>query len=363
MISYNGWDRDYLQNRNDYITVFDQCMVKEHEGNVESLEKNMAIFSGRRHAIAVSSATDALYFSLVANNIGPGDEVLVTSFSWISSASVVSIVGATPVFCDIDYDTYHMNFESIERMTSNKTKAIIYPHLFGYMCDTSKIEQYCKEKNILFIEDSAQSLGSSLDGKKAGKIGDCSNYSFNSNKVIAGISGGGVFLTDDDEIAQKVIRLRRHGKGKDDFEMLGINSKMFVPNAEIINLRLRKMGLWQQKRQEIARKYDKSFKDFPLYIQKNARGLQHNYHKYVVRFEDKETREFAKQSLKRNGINPQVHYDKVLSKNTLYQSHAYLSDDTPNAEMLQNQIMSLPIHPFLQEDEINKVIKSISDIF
>ena len=363
MISYNGWDRDYVQNRDEYIQVFDQCMVKEHEGNVESLEKNIKIFSGRKHVVAVSSATDALLFSLMGNNIKLGDEVLVTKFSWISSASVVSMVGAVPVFCDVDPDTYHMSYESIVRMTTPKTKAIIYPHLFGYMSDTTKIEEFCKENDIIFIEDAAQSLGSSLDGRKAGKIGDCSNYSFNSNKVIAGVSGGGVFLTDNDDVAEKVLKLRKHGKGKDDFEILGMNSKMFVPNAEIINLRLKKLGLWQSQRRAIALKYDKAFRMLPIFVQKNPRGLIHNYHKYVVRFEDTETRQFVKQSLKRIGVNAQVHYDKPLHENSLYQNINYRCDESSNAKQISETILSLPIHPFLQEEEINKVIKSVSDIF
>ena len=126
-----GWDREYLANKNEYLKLFDNVMQKENERNVEFLEKRIAKTIGRKFAVAVNSGTDALHFSLIVNNIGPGDEVLVTNFSWISSASVVSMAGATPVFCDVDLETNHMSIDSIKRMYSDKVKAIIYPHLFG----------------------------------------------------------------------------------------------------------------------------------------------------------------------------------------------------------------------------------------
>ena len=124
-----GWDREYLANKNEYLKLFDNVMQKENERNVEFLEKRIAKTIGRKFAVAVNSGTDALHFSLIVNNIGPGDEVLVTNFSWISSASVVSMVGATPVFCDVDLETNHISVDSMKRMYSDKVKAIIYPCL------------------------------------------------------------------------------------------------------------------------------------------------------------------------------------------------------------------------------------------
>lgn len=365
MISYDPWDREWNENSSQYYQLLDKVMKDPTDGSVEFLEQNMERFTGRYHAVGMANATDGLYFSLIANGIGPGDEVLVTNFSWISSATCIVRAGATPVFCDIDLDTYHMSFESIKRMWSKNVKAIVYTHLFGSMSDTREIEDWCKERNILFVEDAAQSIGSSLDGRKAGTIGDCSVISFNANKVIAGLTGGGILLTNDEEVAKKVQSLRRHGKVKEEFVLEGAaNSKLYVPNAHIINHRLTRMSTWQLKRNDIAQVYDEAFKKLPVVTQaqKPRSTLQHNYHKYVVRFEDKDTRDFAKQSMKQHGMKPSVHYDLPLTENSVFDNINYRKDDTPNAKTASQTVLSLPIHPYLTKDEINTVIQSIVGI-
>jgi len=242
-------------------------------------------------------------------------------------------------------------------MYSEKTKAIIYVHLFGNMVDTSEIQEFCKEKNIIFIEDASQSLGSSLNGVKAGTIGDCSVYSFNSNKVIAGINGGGVLLTDNEEQAKLVQKIRRHGKDKD-FELLGFNSRMYVLNAEIINLRLASADKNQQKRNEIAELYNQSFKDLPVYTQLSREGLNHNYHKYTIRFQNKEIRKRVKDALKAS-----VHYEKPLSDNSMYDSYKHRKDNCVNSKLVSDTILSLPIHAWLTDDEIFTIISTVKNNF
>ena len=148
MISYNGWDREYLENREHYQKLFDESMIKEYEGGTETLEEQIAEYTGRKYAVSCSSATDALQFSLMAHGIGPGDEVMCSNFSWISTSSCISMVGATPVFCDIDLDSYHMSLNSIKALYTDNVKALIYTHLFGNMSDTTEIENFCKEKYV-----------------------------------------------------------------------------------------------------------------------------------------------------------------------------------------------------------------------
>lgn len=355
MISYDGWDRDYQENKAEYLAIFDRFMSQLNYENNEKFEKEFAKLVGRNYAITVSSATDALYFSLLANHIGTGDEVLVTDFSWISSASCVTMAGATPVFCDIDIDSYHMSFESIKRMYSKKTKAIIYVHLFGNMVDTTEIQEFCREKNILFIEDAAQSLGSSLKGIKAGSLGDCSVYSFNSNKVIAGINGGGVVLTDNRYLADRIKMIRRHGKSKT-FDILGFNSRMYVLNAEIINFRLKNLEKNQQKRQEIASIYNKEFELLPVYTQSHNNDLNHNFHKYTIRFENKKTRDYVKNALKAS-----IHYDLPLSSNLMYNDNKYIKDSCVVSKTVSDTILSLPIHPWLFDFEIQEIINTVKN--
>lgn len=355
MTAYDAWDREYQENREAYLEIFDQFMNQMNYENNEEWECNFAERLGRKHCVSVASATDALHFALRAYGIGPGDEVLVTDFSWISSASCVDMIGATPVFCDIDLDTYQMSLDSIQRMYSDRVKAIVYVHLFGHMEDTSVLQAFCKQHNILFIEDAAQALGSSLDGVRAGTIGDCSIFSFNSNKVIAGINGGGVVLTDDDSIAKRLKMIRRHGKDKT-FDLLGYNSRMYVLNARIIDQRMKSMEANQQKRQSIAQQYNEAFRDLPIVTPKVSNALDNNYHKYVIRFADKDTRKRVK-----NALNASVHYEIPLSANLMYEGKVLRSDVCKNSKKVSDTVLSLPIHAWLTDDEIENVINTVRD--
>ena len=344
-----GWDREYLKHKDEYLELFDKSMQKEQESNVEFLEDKLKLLTGRKYAVVCSNGTDALHFALRSLDIKKGDEVLTTNFSWISTASCISMVGATPVFCEIDISSYHMSLDSIKRMYSDKVKAIVYPHLFGNMSDTKEIIDFCKEKNITFIEDAAQSLGASLNGVKAGSIGDISTLSFNANKVVAGIAGGGAILTDDKDKAEIFKKLRKHGNN----EMLGYNSKMLLMNAEFINFRLNRIKEWQSKRQEIAKYYDEQLKDY-VTIQSTTNGLDHNYHKYVIRLQNKEDRDKLK-----NILNAKVHYNKPLSENIMYKNIEHRKDKTFASKIVCDTILTLPIHPYMTKEEVDKIINTI----
>src|SRR5210317_191252 len=332
-----GWDREYLEHKAEYLELFDKSMQKEQEANVEFLEDKLKLHTGRKYVVACSNGTDALHFALRSLGIRKGDEVLVPQFSWISSASCVSMVGATPVFCEIDLSSYHMTLESIKKMYSPKVKAIVYPHLFGNMSETKEIIDFCKEKNIAFVEDAAQSLGASLNEVKAGSIGDISTFSFNSNKVISGISGGGAVLTNDKDKADLIRKLRKHGNN----EILGYNSKMLLFNARVIDFRLRKLKEWISKRQDIAKQYE-------------SNSLNHNYHKYVIRFQNKRIRDKIKEKL-----NAKIHYDKPLSENVMYKNIDYRKEQTYNSKIVCDTILSLPLDPYMKQEEIEKVINII----
>ena len=344
-----GWDREYLAHKEEYLKLFDSVMQKEQEKNVEFLEKSIKNITGRKYAVACGNGTDALHFALISLGIKPGDEVLVTKFSWISSASCVSMVGATPVFCEPNILTYHMDIKSIKKMYSSKVKAIVYPHLFGNMSDTKEILDFCKENNIAFIEDACQALGSSLNDIKAGSIGDISCLSFNANKVVAGIAGGGAVLTDDKDQAELFKKLRKHGNN----ETLGYNSKMLTFNAEFINFRLQKMEEWQDRRQEIAKRYDKQLKDY-VTIQPTTNGLNHNYHKYVIRLQNKRVRDKV-----RDKLNATIHYPKPLSENSMYNNIEHRKDKQYISKIICDTILTLPIHPYMKGEEVDEVINTI----
>ncbi len=344
-----NWDREYLAHKQEYLDLFDKCMQKDQEQNVEFLEESLKPLTDKKHIVACQSGTDALRFALEALGLGPGNEIMTTNFSWISTASCISMVGATPVFCEIDILTYHMSLDSIKRMYSDKVKAIVYPHLFGNMSDTKEILEFCKEKNIAFIEDAAQSLGASLNGVKAGSIGDISTLSFNANKVIAGIAGGGAILTDDEDKAEMFRKLRKHGER----EILGYNSKMLLMNAEFISFRLNRMRELQKKRQEIAKMYDEQLQEY-VTIQPSIKGLDHNYHKYVIRLQNKKIRDHLKKVLDAN-----VHYDLPLSENKMYKDIEYRADKMFISKIVCDTILTLPINPYMTKDEVNKIVNKI----
>jgi len=343
----DGYKKEYLFNKQEYLKLFDDVMQQDQEQNVEFLEKSLTSITGRKYAVACSNGTDALHFALISLNLKPDDEVLTTNFSWISTASCISMVGATPVFCDINILNYHMSLDSIKRMYSDKTKAIVYPHLFGNMSDTKEIIDFCKEKNIAFIEDACQALGASLNGIKAGSIGNVSTLSFNANKVVAGISGGGAILTDDKDKAVLFRKLRRHGNN----EVLGYNSKMLLLNAKFINFRLQRMKQWQSKRQSIAKRYDEQLQEYVTIQQTNA---DHNYHKYVIRLQNKEVRDRLKEKL-----NAKVHYDKPLSENKMYENIKHKKDSTFISKIVCDSILTLPIHAYMSPQEVDNIINTI----
>ena len=347
-----GWDREYLANKEAYLKIFDSAMQQEQEQNVEFLEKSLTKITGRKYAVACNSGTDALHFALISLGIDSRYDVLTTQFSWIATASCISMVGARPVFCEPNILNYHMDLDSIKKMWTPRVKAIVYPHLFGSMSDTKEILDFCKEKNIAFIEDACQALGASLNGINAGSIGDVSCLSFNANKVVAGIAGGGAILTDDENKAELFRKLRRHGNN----EVLGRNSKMLMLNACFINFRLKKMNEWISKRQEIAKKYDEALKDY-VTIQPTTNGLNHTYHKYVIRFQNKEVRDRVKDRLAKLGAK--VHYEKPLSESPMYQNIEHRKDKQFISKIICDTILTLPIHPYLTDFEIDMVVNTI----
>ena len=234
-------------------------------------------------------------------------------------------------------------------MYSPKVKALIVPHLFGNMSDTKDILDFCKEKNIAYIEDAAQSIGSSFNGVKAGSIGDISTLSFNANKVVAGISGGGAILTNDKDKAELFKKLRKHGNN----EVLGYNSKMLLFNARVIDYRLKKLDQYIKERQRIAKIYDNQLQDY-VTIQPSTNGLNHNYHKYVIRLQNKEIRNKVKERL-----GAKVHYDKPLPENSMYNKIRHRKDSVFISKIVCDTILTLPIDPYMTNEEVNKVINII----
>ena len=251
---------------------------------VAALERRLAAHVGRKHSVAVNSSTDALYFALLAAGIGQGDEVLRHRFFVYRFRFVHPADGSTPVFVDID-ETYNTNLDLAEARVTKKTRAIIFVHLYGQMGDPAKIEAFARAHNLILIEDAAQAIGATFNGRKAGSLGQVSCLSFNSTKTVSAPGGGGMVLTDDDVLAEGIRRQRYHGRASGgQFAVLGHNSLMPTLTAAVLNSELDHDAEWLARRRQIARHYRERLADIDagLMLPIESAGAIHNYHKFVV---------------------------------------------------------------------------------
>jgi len=362
-VPFFGLDREYKKYRNHFLEIFENVMIhgKVLQGpEVGEFEETLTEITGRKHAVAVNSCTDALYFSLKALGVNPGDEVMVTSYSFIASASCILRIKATPVFVDVD-DDFHMDLASMERMNSSKVKAIIYPHMFGNISDMSGVIQFAQENGIPLIEDAAQSLGAEINNVKSGSFGDCSCISFDPTKVIGAPGSGGVFLTDEKKLADHVRILRYHGKDqKQGFVECGYNSQMPTLTASILNFKLHHFKEFELRRQKIAKFYSENLNS-EVKTQTEKPNSNHIFHKFVLEFKDSTIRNQVLAHLKTLGIGCMIHYNMPLNKNKLFDKRKYRRDSLTKCESLCSLVLSLPIHPWLTNDEISFVVDSVND--
>ena len=330
---------------------------------VDQFEANIAKYSGRKYAVAVGSCTDALYFSLRYLNVGKGDEVLVTGFSFLASASCILMAGATPIFVDINPDTYMMSLKDLEAKITSKTKAIIAVHLFGDCLDIGAVEKIGKKHNIPLIEDSAQSIGCMFNDRKAGSMGLCSCISFDPTKLLSAQSNGGVLLTDDLSVYETISKMRYHGKNNKTgvFEILGFNSRISSLQAAILDFSLTKLESWIARNREIAGRYIAGLKDVnevKLPVVQNE--TRHVYHKFVMKAEN---RDKLKKWLSDNKIDSMIHYKEALHENELFKKFSYRAGGLKQIDSVKGKVISLPIHPWLSNEEVDAIIKAVRQFY
>ena len=352
---YNtGWETDFYKEKHEYLRLLESALQIKQETDVSFLEDSLCDLTGRRYAVACASGTDAIHASLVAAGIGPGDVVLVTPFSWMSSVTPVLMVGAIPVFCDIDPQSYHIDIEKMMISYIHDLPnvcAIIFPQLFGFMTDLTEMTEFLNKKNIVVIEDACQAIGASVKGIPAGSQGNISTFSFNANKNIAGFNGGGAILTDDRIFADACRTWRQHGNGV----ILGRNSKMLYANATIIDYRLTKIWEYQLRRQTMADVYNEKLKDYPVELQNHAPNVDHSYHKFVIKFESQAARDAVKDKV--GGV---VHYPEPLNKMPLLAR--YSTGRMPIAESVCNRILSIPFHHWFDPEDVATQANQICEV-
>lgn len=328
---------------------------------MKALESEIAAYCGTKHAIAVANGTDALVLALQACKIGPGDEVITSPFTFFATAETVANVGAKPVFADIDPVTLNLDLDKAEAKITSRTKAIIPVHIFGQMANMDKVRTLAEKYHLRVIEDAAQAIGAEYRGQKAGSFGDAATFSFFPTKNLGGYGDGGMVVTNNDEIAEKIRMLRFHGcKSKYYHEEIGQNSRLDEIQAAILRVKFRYLDRWNEARREKAGIFDELLA--PLAAQGKlvlpGRDPQANpvYHLYVVRFPNREKIAMA---LDEKGISCGIYYPLPLHLQNAFSYLGYQVGDLPIAEEACTQALAIPCYPELtkeQQEEIARVI-------
>ena len=326
---------------------------------VEKFERKLAKYVGTKYAVSLASGTDALLFSLIASGIKNDDEVIVTPYTMFASASCISIVGAKTIFVDVDPRTFNIDVNKIEERITDKTKAIIPVHLFGQASNMTKIMEIANKYNLVVVEDACQAIGAVHDNKNVGSFGiGC--FSFFPTKNLGCYGDGGAITTDSEEIASKIKTLRKHGATKKYIHSIfGYNSRLDAIQAGILNVKIKKINAWNKMRKSNAMKYNsllgeqvvKPFED---------ENNKHVYHQYTILTEK---RDELQKFLKFKGIDTMIYYPLPLHLNECYNGLNYKQGDLPISESLPGKVLSLPIHPYLTNEQIEFVANSLVEFF
>lgn len=324
---------------------------------VKEFEKNIADYCGAKFAIGVASGTDALLLALRACGVKEGDEIITSPFTFFATAGSISRLKAIPVFVDIQPDTYNIDPNLIEKKITKKTRVIIPVHLYGQCADMELILEIARVHNLKVIEDAAQAISSTYKSKKAGTLGDMGIFSFFPSKNLGGIGDGGMVITDNEELAQKVSLLRVHGaKPKYYHSLIGYNSRLDTIQAAVLNVKLKYLDIWSKKRRENASFYDTAFKGTKIETPYQAPYSYHIFHQYTIAVKNLAK---LKEYLKEKKIGHDSYYPLPLHLQECYKDLGYKSGDLPNSEQRAQEVISLPIYPELTSEEMEYVAETI----
>ena len=315
-----------------------------------------------KNCIGVANGTDAIYIILKMLGIGAGDEVITTAVSWVSTSETISLTGAKPVFVDIDPDYYTIDASKIEDKINKNTKAVIPVHLYGQPADIGSIKKICDQYGLYLIEDCAQAHFAEYDGKLAGTFGDAASFSFFPGKNLGAYGDAGAIITNNDDLAVKMRMYANHGAlKKHEHYMEGINSRLDGIQAAILKVKLKYIDTWNNKRIEIAARYNDLLSDIDeIILPLPMQNTKHVFHLYVIRTKK---RDELKNYLKDNNIMTAVHYPHALPNLPAYSYLRYNFSDFPVATQYQKEILSLPIYPELDDLQLFFVVNKIKKFF
>ena len=338
--------------------------------DVSDFERDLEEYLGVNNAIACGSGTDALQIALMSLELSPGDEIITTDFTFAATIEVILLLGLKPILVDIDPKTFNIDPNKAKEALTKKTKAIIPVHLFGQISDMDEILKIAKENKLFIIEDNAQSLGSTytfLNGKqkKAGSIGDIGTTSFFPSKNLGAYGDGGAIFTDNNEIADRIRAISNHGMYKRYYhDLLGVNSRLDTLQAAILKVKLKYLDSYNRKRQNAANQYDDNLKNYENIVTPfhNISRSSHVYHQYTIRVLNTD-RDKLIEHLSNDNIPYGIYYPVPLHRQKAYSNDDYIDNNFKVTNKMVNEVISLPMHTELEENQIDYISSSIKSFF
>ncbi|MHB0912521.1 MAG: DegT/DnrJ/EryC1/StrS family aminotransferase [Armatimonadota bacterium] len=329
--------------------------------NVITLEKEIADYCGAKYGLGVNSGTDALLLSLAALGVGPGNEVITTPFTFVATTEAIALLGATPVYADIDLDTYCLDPEKIEAKITPRTKAILPVHLYGRAAEIARILEIAGKHNLKVVWDGAQAIGVESGGKPVGAYGDAVTLSFFPTKNLGGAGDGGMILLNDPELVEKVKLLRFHGSGGTySYKMVGYCSRLDELQAAILRVKLPHLDAWTEARRGNAEAYRRLLSDLPIIFPQEDPTGRHAYHQFTIRCSE---RDALREHLGSNDVSSGIYYPNPLHLETAYAHLGYSPGDLPEAERACREVLSLPVFPEMSAEQLAHVAASVRSFY
>ena len=327
--------------------------------NVKALEAEVAEYVGCQYGVGVASGTDALRLALEALDIGPGDEVITTPFTFVATANTISHAGARPVFVDIDPRTFNIAPDQIDEAITERTKALVPVHLYGQPAQMDAIMDIARRHNLFVIEDCAQAIGAEDNGRRVGSFGDVACFSFYPTKNLGAFGDGGMVTANDPNLAERIRVLRQQGSNKRYYhDVLGFNSRLDEIQAALLRVKLRYLDEWQVRRGEIAAQYDQLLSDLGVETPFVRPGVTHVYHQYTIRAARRdELHEF----LKERDVGSMIYYPLPLHLQRMYDDLGYAEGSLPVSERAGREVLSLPMYPELTDEQVQIVADKIGE--
>ena len=348
--------------KNELLPAVEQVLAGGHYvlgPNVTEFEKELSSYVGARHGVGVNSGSDALTLALRALDIGPGDEVITTPFTYIAPAEAIHQTGARIVFADIDPDTFNIDPAEVARKITPRTKAIIPVHLFGQAADLDALRALSESHGIRIVEDCAQAIGTRYNGQPVGSIGTVACFSFYPTKNLGADGDGGMLTTNDEGLARKLRMLRVHGIERRYYHDLhGYNSRLDELQAAILRVKLKHLDTWDKRRTAIAERYDKGLAGLPVLPPTRASKSTHVFHVYAIRTKQRDALE---KHLGDAGVPTIIYYPLPLHLQRVYADLGHREGAFPKAEELARRILPLPIYPELTNEQVDYVVNTIRE--